>query len=345
MKVIQTPNSEGKPHMQVIKKAIIKDQNIQQTVVQDVKPTPEILKDDQPEGPLVLFTHDKWLPNKPPVPYTLFTDFLINPSDLCAPFASNLDFVIVVNSATQHTDHRNVIRITFGQDGYMPDLNMRLIFLVGKSENETIAESVREEGRNFGDIVQGDFVDTYKNLTLKGATGLRWLKRHCRNTDRVLKIDDDVLVNLYQVVNKLFFPTNRMKRRIICELNHSPGIERVESGKWYVEHTEFPGLGNFPFSFCSGYFVLYTGDLILSLYNAAKVTPFFWIDDVYLFGMLPKVMGQFHFVNLFGQTAEYENGWPCIQAEGKQCSLLALNNKDSSFHRTEAFEFWDGVNT
>ena len=39
--------------------------------------------------------------------------------------------------------------------------------MIGKSLNETVNELIVEESKNFGDIVQEDFMDTYQNLTTK----------------------------------------------------------------------------------------------------------------------------------------------------------------------------------
>ncbi len=44
--------------------------------------------------------------------------------------------------------------------------------MIGKSLNETVNELIVEEAENFGDIVQEDFMDTYRNLTIKTVRSL-----------------------------------------------------------------------------------------------------------------------------------------------------------------------------
>jgi len=44
---------------------------------------------------------------------------------------------------------------------------LETVFIIGKSLNETVNELIVEESNNFGDIVQEDFVDSWRNLTVK----------------------------------------------------------------------------------------------------------------------------------------------------------------------------------
>ena len=57
---------------------------------------------------------------------------------------------------------------------------------------------------------QGNFLDTYKNLTYKHMMGYKWLHRHCPNQPKyVVKADDDVFVeifHLYHFVSAIYGP-------------------------------------------------------------------------------------------------------------------------------------------
>ena len=43
----------------------------------------------------------------------------------------------------------------------------------------TVEASVRVESARYGDIVQTDFLDSYRNLTLKAVSWMRWVDAHC----------------------------------------------------------------------------------------------------------------------------------------------------------------------
>ena len=60
-------------------------------------------------------------------------------------------------------------------------------------------EEIQNEHLLYGDIVQGDFVDTYRNLSLKAVVGNLWVSKFCSKAEFVVKTDDDMFVDLYEV--------------------------------------------------------------------------------------------------------------------------------------------------
>jgi beta-1,3-galactosyltransferase 1 len=51
----------------------------------------------------------------------------------------------------------------------------------------------------------------------------------------------------------------------------------------------------YPYTSCSGLAVFISRDLVPLLYKVAFMSPFFWVDDFYLFGILPaKLDGVIH---------------------------------------------------
>lgn len=91
--------------------------------------------------------------------------------------------------------------------------------------------ALRDEARRFSDIVQGDFIEAYRlaaglllpllfggavlparvciplvfsacrNLTYKHTMGLEWAARYCPQAQLVIKMDDDIAVDLYQLMD------------------------------------------------------------------------------------------------------------------------------------------------
>ena len=47
---------------------------------------------------------------------------------------------------------------------------------------------MEEEHKLYGDIVQGSFIENYKNLTLKGIMGLKWVSQHCQEVAFTIKV-------------------------------------------------------------------------------------------------------------------------------------------------------------
>lgn len=69
-------------------------------------------------------------------------------------------------------------------------------FVVAKNKNQTINELLRKESQNFNDIIQFDFIDDYRNRTLKTISTLRWITRKCSNVKAILRTNDNVIINL-----------------------------------------------------------------------------------------------------------------------------------------------------
>ena len=75
-------------------------------------------------------------------------------------------------------------------------------FILGKgSENENIIQSVsiQQEIKEFGDIIIGDFFDTYDNLPMKTMTGYTYIREKCgselENPQWFMFHDDDVILD------------------------------------------------------------------------------------------------------------------------------------------------------
>ena len=75
------------------------------------------------------------------------------------------------------------------------------MFILGlpTKNQDTVQASISKEAVQFGDIVQGNFIDTYRNLSTKNIYGNLWVSLFCNNTEIVVKTDDDTFVDLYAV--------------------------------------------------------------------------------------------------------------------------------------------------
>ena len=58
---------------------------------------------------------------------------------------------------------------------------------------------LEEESSKHGDLVQGDFLDTYHNLSYKEIMGNLWISEFCEQAEFVVKTDDDQFIDLYEV--------------------------------------------------------------------------------------------------------------------------------------------------
>ena len=226
-------------------------------------------------------------------PLTLESKYNLENPNLCNS-VQNLSILIIIHTAPNHFGRRQTIRNTYGNYSFFRPLgNIRVLFLLGTVSDLHVQEHIEEEFYKYSDILQGDFIDAYTNLTLKGVMAYKWIKEKCRNAKAVLKADDDVIINMYKLLME-YLPTFKDKSKTILCNHIRPGtmpIIRDKKSKWYVKENEFKGQKYYP-RYCSGFFVMITNDAIPAIYRSAYLTPFFWVDDVYLYGLLPtKVQG------------------------------------------------------
>ena len=335
----------------------------------DMKPEIKINLNSQLK---LLFGNNNNLPVNPSI------DFIKNPSNTCNE-TNKTDVLMLVNSAVPNFHRRKAIRETFGQKIDSFKYRHKLVFLLGLSDDQRVMQKINAEMIAHDDLLLGTFNDTYRNLTLKGIMGLRWTKQFCPEVDFVVKVDDDIFVNLVQLQTFLsdeFFSSNsstgsvstgsgntgsgsigsestgsgggRIGHRIACSVqtNGSSAIHRGNDTKWPVDKSLFVGWSHYPFDFCNGYFVVMSGGLIRELSAAVRVTPVFWIDDVYLFGMLPASVNDVTFVNIDTRiTHWYSKAKSCFRNVKKsKCEYIAVQ----AGHREPAevrdyYKFWEKI--
>ena len=73
----------------------------------------------------------------------------------------------------------------------------------GRLNHYKLQASLYRENYHHRDIIQGNFIDSYRNLTYKHAMGLKWVKYFCNGADYVLKTDDDNYINIFGVIRFL----------------------------------------------------------------------------------------------------------------------------------------------
>ena len=73
------------------------------------------------------------------------------------------------------------------------------MFLLGETRKQRDQDLLEIENKEHGDLVQGTFMDTYRNLTYKNIMGKLWISQFCNQAEFVIKTDDDTYIDLYAV--------------------------------------------------------------------------------------------------------------------------------------------------
>lgn len=228
----------------------------------------------------------------------------IKSNEEAAPF-----LLAFVHSAPSNFARRKVIRQTWAHPSTLASLNIKVVFILGLSLDPTINALVDRESSKYSDLVQGNFVDSYKNLTYKHLAGYKWVMKFCNYSKFIMKVDDDAFVDVFKVVTtlKYMFSSDygnsliniRPAGVLACSV-FPEGTPVKRNGKWALTHLEYPK-STYP-EYCSGVGYFATTDVIFKLFNTAhektasgslKSKPI-WIDDLYVTGTLAQIAKQKH---------------------------------------------------
>lgn len=153
--------------------------------------------------------------------------------------------------------------------------------------NEVLDNLVQGEADRHQDILIGNFIDTYKNLSIKHELALRWVTQNCPKAKFVLKADDDAFVDVYGLFAFLdrTLGTSGDESFLACDVIPG-GTTPQKRGKWAVSlsqyrHEEYP-------QYCSGLAYVTSMDIARSLALRARTEDWLWIDDVWMTGLLTK---------------------------------------------------------
>lgn len=204
--------------------------------------------------------------------------------------SSDILLLVVVHSSPNNFAKRKTIRETWGQ----PSAKIRLVFMMGLVKSKGLQNRLKQESEMYHDITQGNFVDRYNQLTYKHVMSLKYAIYHCFQAKYVLKTDDDVFVNMPNMMlflREVLSPYGATDL-LICQSDIHPKVIRSDGVKWSVSYKEYPK-EEYP-TYCKGWAILYSPDVLFALYREAPKNKYFWIDDVYVTGILAEKVHVVH---------------------------------------------------
>lgn len=216
-----------------------------------------------------------------------YSYFIINRSDACneSPLV-----VIIVASSITNWNLREAIRQTWAYGG---ERFAKILFLIGRSKNERIEDCAFAEEDKYSDIIMANFVDSYANLSLKSIAMLRWVITHCPSLKFLVKADDDTFLNTPLLIRDLEKTAHR--RFIMGNVIALAKPVREPTSKWFTPNSAF-NRSVYP-TYVSGMAYVISSDAINDLYGASLRTPVFWLEDVYVTGLLANAVNIQHIFN------------------------------------------------
>ncbi|XP_026734273.1 beta-1,3-galactosyltransferase 5-like [Trichoplusia ni] len=217
----------------------------------------------------------------------IIKDIQIKPSSFSCkrhPF-----LIILVTSYVGHVELRSAHRRAMPSD-MLRQMNTSRVFLLAQipaKEKYITQSAIKDESDEFGDILQGTFTENYRNLTYKHLMGLQWASINCAKSKFILKVDDDTVFNLektYQLLKTLDHSSNFFMGYMLN--NTKP--KRNKENKWYVTWNEYSRTEYPPY--LSGWYYITTPGAAAMVSEEAIYHPYFWIDDIFVTGILTEAL-------------------------------------------------------
>lgn len=221
-----------------------------------------------------------------PVNYEKFR-YMLNPKNVCNGFQKTLTNVLVlVKSAPDHQRLRQWLRLLVKDTAGSYAKNIRMLFLLGFSEK--VNRDLKIEHTKYGDIIQKNFIDTYRNLTYKTQMGYEWATAFCSSASFIMFQDDDFFTNVKNVfsfISKQYKPENVFIGRLV---KSGASVVRDRASKWFVSNIVFSN-DVFPPYFPGGSYLV-SAEIGRRLSLAFPYVQNIPVDDVYV-GLVASKLG------------------------------------------------------
>lgn len=187
--------------------------------------------------------------------------------------------VLLVHSTPKNVERRQVIRDKWAY--FNSKQKIQVYFLLGTTESPKVQEQVDGENVVYSDIIQGNFIDSEQSKTYKHVMGLKWFTHYCVDAKYLVKIDDDVLINIPFVYNYLldrvaqsdFMMGEYIPQEAVPRYGEMAVIKEEYSEDFFPYHAKVSA-------------VIYSADVAIALNYISRKVPYLWREDVFVTGVL-----------------------------------------------------------
>ncbi|XP_077377696.1 beta-1,3-galactosyltransferase 2 [Festucalex cinctus] len=209
--------------------------------------------------------------------------YIFNQPDACMKRSPFLVFVVPV--APLDLSARDAIRETWGSAGQ----GTMTLFYMGvpeKGQVRSIQDMLEEESKKHSDVIQMNFLDSYKNLTIKSMMIMNWLATYCPSATYAMKVDTDIFVNVFYLLRLLSSAPRRdyITGSVITDGKPKRGL----NSKWHLPDQLYPD-DSFP-AYVSGAGYVFSIDMAAKVSWASRFVRKIPLEDVYV-GLCLRVLG------------------------------------------------------
>ncbi|KAM6170659.1 beta-1,3-galactosyltransferase 9 [Rhynchocyon petersi] len=276
--------------------------------------------------------------NMEPLRSNISKYFILSQSEVCK--GKNIFLLSLIFSSPGNGTRRDLIRRTWGNVTSVQGHAILTLFVLGMPTLVTTQQEIDKESHKNNDIIEGIFLDTSENQTLKFIAMTQWAVTFCPNALFILKVDEEVFVNLLSVVDYLLNLKEHLEEVYVGRVIHQDTPNRESHHQEFVPHREYPEK-YYP-DYCSGQAFIMSQDVARMIYVVFKEIPITVPADVFV-GICAKAVGlipihssrfsgkkhisynrccyKFIFTSSETSEAEMSLAWKEIN-DGRKCTLL-----------------------
>uniref|UniRef100_F6XHQ5 Hexosyltransferase n=1 Tax=Ornithorhynchus anatinus TaxID=9258 RepID=F6XHQ5_ORNAN len=224
--------------------------------------------------------------NLEPLKSDLSKFYIRSQSDMC--LGPNIFLLSLVFSSPENGTRRNLIRKTWANMTAVGGYRILTLFATGIPASGIADSEIKLESNKYGDIIQGKFLDISGNQTLKTILMTQWVITFCPNAMFILKVDEDMFVNLPKLVDYLLTLKAHPEDIYIGRVIHKEMPSRDPRSWGFVPLSHYPEK-YYP-DYCSGEAFIISQDVARMIYVASEEVPVSVPSDVFM-GICAKYAG------------------------------------------------------
>lgn len=184
--------------------------------------------------------------------------------------------VILIHTSPLHFESRKALRETW----LYSDKRVLPYFMLGKTNSKAVQNEIIKEEQKHHDLIQGNFIDSYYNLTYKHTMLLKWFSSECNNIKYLVKMDDDVLPNLPEVFSYLDYASTQNYSVIGGFFWGTTSREgKYKATQEQLKHNYIP-------ESAWGPSIIYSSQFARDAYEKSHTTRIYWQDDIFVTGFI-----------------------------------------------------------
>lgn len=159
---------------------------------------------------------------------------------------------------------------------------VRYVFLLGKGQSDGQQEEIVSESQDYSDILQHDYVECVRNMTLKTISAFKWVTKYCPDVQHIMKVDTDIWLNIpkWEELTVGGKGGNNVRRAMVGHCRHKPAVVRFPLHRYFVSEEAYPKKRH-P-NYCRGPAYYLSRKLVTEVVNISYSQPYIAVEDAYV---------------------------------------------------------------